>query len=71
MNKDSGKGRELIQVPIALFEVVSLASEINDPKAKQIEKLMDSVINVTIDDPEALVKLSQMAEKGYVVRFST
>lgn len=71
MSKDNGKGMELIQVPIALFEVLSLASDINDPKAKQIAKLMDSVINVTLDNPEALVKLSEMAEKGCAIRFST
>ncbi len=64
-----GKVTELMQVPVALFEVMSLASEINDPKAKQIARLMDSVINVTLDDPEALVKLSNMAGNGYSIRF--
>lgn len=66
-----GKVTELMQVPIAFFEVLSLASEIDNPKARQIEKLMDSVINVTLDDPEALVKLSNMAGNGYAIRFSS
>ncbi|MDX2044571.1 MAG: hypothetical protein SF097_25395 [Acidobacteriota bacterium] len=49
---------------------MSLASEIDDPKAKQITKLMDSVINVTLNDPDALVKLSNLAGNGYAIRFS-
>ena len=64
-----GKVTELMQVPIALFEVMSLASEIDDPKAKQIVGLMDSVINVTLDDPEALVKLQNAAGNGYQIQF--
>jgi len=63
------KVTELMQVPIALFEVLSLASEIDHPKAKQIVGLMDSVINVTLDDPEALVKLTNLAGNGYEIRF--
>lgn len=61
---------ELMQVPIALFEVMSLASEIDHPKAKQIVGLMGSIINVTLADSEALVKLSNMAANGYEIRFS-
>ena len=64
-----GKVTELMQVPIALFEVLQLASEIDHPKAKQIVSLMDSVINVTLDDPEALVKLRNAAGNGYAVGF--
>jgi hypothetical protein len=59
-----------MQVPIALFEVMSLASEIDHPKAKQIVGLMGSIINVTLADSEALVKLSNMAGNGYEIRFS-
>jgi len=65
-----GKVTELMQVPIALFEVLSLASEIDHPKAKQIERLTDSIINVTLDDPDALVKLSNLAGNGYAIQFS-
>ena len=65
-----GKVTELMQVPVALFEVLSLASEIDNPKARQIEKLMDSVINVTLDDPDALVKLSNLASNGHAIRFT-
>ena len=65
-----GKVTELMQVPIALFEVMALAGEIEGPKAKQIVALMDNVINVTLDDPEALVKLANMAANGYKISFS-
>jgi hypothetical protein len=37
-----------------------LASEIDDPKAKQIAKLAENVIEVTLDDPDALVKLNDL-----------
>lgn len=59
-----------MQVPIALFEALALASEIDHPKAKQIAGLMDDVINVTLADAEALVKLSNAAQNGYAIRFS-
>lgn len=59
-----------MQVPIALFEVMQLAAEINHPKAKQIVSLMESTINVTLYDPEAFVKLQNLAGNGYEIRFS-
>lgn len=65
-----GKVTELMQVPIALFEVLQLAAEIEHPKAKQIVALMDSTINVTLYDPEAFVKLQNLAGNGYQIRFS-
>lgn len=52
-----GMVTELMQVPIVLYEILSLASEIDDPKARQIAKLTENVIEVTLDDPESLVKL--------------
>jgi hypothetical protein len=65
-----GKVTELFQVPIALFEIMALANEIDHPKAKQIVSLIDDTINVTLGDPEALAKLSNAAENGYQIRFS-
>ncbi|MEP7336541.1 MAG: hypothetical protein ABI977_02150 [Acidobacteriota bacterium] len=59
-----------MQVPIAMFEVMMLASEMDHPKAKQIVELMDSTINTTLDDPEAFVKLQNLAGNGYRIRFS-
>lgn len=65
-----GKVTELFQVPIALFEIAQLASEIDHPKAKQIVGLIGDTINVTLDDSDALVKLSNAAGNGYRIRFS-
>lgn len=65
-----GKVTELMQVPIALFEILALASEMNTQKGKQIAKLAEDVISVTLADPEALVKLSNAAQNGYEIRFS-
>ncbi len=56
-----GKVTEMMQVPIALYEILALAGEIDDPKAKQIARLVENVIEVTFDDPEALIKLSSPA----------
>jgi len=65
-----GRVTELMQVPIALFEILSLAREIKGEKAKQIERLADDIIKVTLADEEALVKLSNAAGNGYEMRFS-
>ena len=61
---------ELFQVPVAMFEILHLAREINDPKAQQISSLIDDSIKVTLDDENALVKLSNAAGIGYEIRFS-
>jgi hypothetical protein len=52
-----------MQVPIALYEILALAGEIDDPKAKQIAKLAEDVIEVTLDDSEGLVKISKMTQE--------
>ncbi len=54
-----GKVTELMPVPMALFEILALAGEIDDPKAKQIASLAGDAIEVTLDDPEELVKISR------------
>jgi hypothetical protein len=54
-----GPVTDLMHVPIALFEILSLAEEIDHPEARRIAALAGSVITVTLDDPEALVKLGQ------------
>lgn len=55
-----GKVTELMQVPIALYEILALAGEIDDPKARNIAKLIENVIEVTFDDADALVKLRDL-----------
>ena len=59
-----GKVTELMQVPIALYEIMALAGEIDDPRAKQIVRLVENVIEVTFQDPEALVSLSKSVIDG-------
>jgi len=65
-----GRVTALFQVPIALFEILQLASEIDHPAARQIATLTDDTIKVVLDDAEALVKLSNAAGNGYQIRFS-
>ncbi len=65
-----GKVTSLEQIPGVLFEILCLARGIKDPKAKTIVSLADDVITVALADPEAWVKIEQMAENGYRVAFS-
>lgn len=61
---------ELMQVPIALYEILALAHELDHPQAKQISRLAEDVITVTLADPDALVKLQNAAGNGYEIQFS-
>ncbi|MCI0660737.1 MAG: hypothetical protein L0220_06660 [Acidobacteria bacterium] len=47
----------LEQIPSALFEILTLAKELRTPGGDQIARLADDVINVSLSDPEAWVKL--------------
>lgn len=63
---------ELIDVPAAFLEVVSLAekSEKGDTAAAaKIKVLMRSVIGVVFSDPEALLKLENLGLSGYRIAF--
>lgn len=42
-----GPVQDLTQVPVAFYEVLNLALEIKDDKARQIETLMKDIIRVT------------------------
>lgn len=52
-----GPVSELVQVPIALFEIWALAKE---HKSDEIIPLIQSVINVTLADVDAWQKIAQM-----------
>lgn len=65
-----GKVTSLEQIPGVLFEILCLAREIKDPKAKTISSLTDDVITVALADPETWVKIENMAENGYRMVFS-
>ena len=63
---------ELIDVPTAFLEIVSLAekAEAGDTAAAtKIKILMRSVIEVVFDDPEALLKLENLGHSGYKIAF--
>jgi hypothetical protein len=63
---------ELIDVPTAFLEIVSLAekAEAGDAAAaRKIKTLMKSVIEVVFDDPEALLKLENLGLSGYKIAF--
>jgi hypothetical protein len=65
-----GKVTSLEQIPSVLFELLWLSREIADPKGKQIAGLVDDVITVALADPEAWLKIEQMAENGSWAAFS-
>lgn len=53
-----GAVTELIQVPLALFEILALA---NEGDSKEVARLTKDVINVTLADPEAWSKIGALA----------
>lgn len=63
---------ELIDVPTALLEIVSLAEQAEKGEAvaaSKIKELMRSVIEVVFADPEALLKLENLGLSGYRIAF--
>ena len=63
---------ELIDVPAAFLEIVSLAEKAEKGEtvaAAKIKELMRSVIEVVFADPEALLKLENLGLSGYKIAF--
>jgi hypothetical protein len=63
---------ELIDVPIAFLEIVTLAekAEKDDASsARKIKEIMSSVIEVVLSDSESLLKLENLAQSGYKIAF--
>jgi len=63
---------ELIDVPAACLEVVSLAEKAekgDTTAASKIKVLMRSVIEVVLGDSESLLKLEQLGLSGYRIAF--
>ena len=48
---------KLVQVPLALFEIKALALE---QRGGHIVPLIDSIINITLKDPDAWAQIAQM-----------
>jgi hypothetical protein len=65
-----GKVTSLEQIPSALFEILCLARQLKTPKGDQIAGIVDDVITVALGDPEAWIKLENMAANGYKIAFS-
>jgi len=67
-----GKVTELIDVPIAFYEVLTLADKAAKGDASagaKIREIMASVIEVTLSDPEGLLKLENLGQSGYRIAF--
>lgn len=63
---------ELIDVPIAFLEIVTLAEKAakgDTSAAAKIKEIMSSVIEVVLADPESLLKLENLAQSGYRIAF--
>jgi hypothetical protein len=51
-----GRATKLEQVPSVIFEILCLARELKTPKGDQIAGLIDDMIGVALDDPDAWLK---------------
>ena len=60
-----GKVTTLEQIPSALFEILCLTRELKTPKGDQIASLVNDVITVALDDPEAWLKFKNLAAEEY------
>jgi hypothetical protein len=60
-----GRVTRLEQIPSAMFEILCLARELKTAKGNQIATLVDDVISVALEDPEAWVKFKFLAENEY------
>ena len=63
---------ELIDVPAAFLEIVTLAERAEKGEASagaKIKELMTSVIDVVLSDPESLLHLENLAQNGYRIAF--
>ena len=63
---------ELIDVPIAFLEIVTLAEKAekgDTSSARKIKEIMGSVIEVVLADSDSLLKLEKLAQCGYRIAF--
>jgi hypothetical protein len=60
----------LEQAPSAIFEILCLARELKTPKEDQIAVLIDDVIGVTMDDPDAWLKFKNWPPRSTETQFS-
>jgi hypothetical protein len=55
---------ELFQVPVCLFEILGLIEEVDSPQTVKAKILLESVIEIALNDPKSWIKIRDMnAEK--------
>lgn len=64
-----GQVEQLFHVPVAFYEILTLATQGSPDALPKIADLMNGVINVTLADPLALVRI-QSGEVATVAEFS-
>jgi hypothetical protein len=56
-------------MPIALYEALTLARKIKTEEGAKLSALINSFIEVVLDDPDAIMKLENLAANGYRMAF--
>jgi len=56
-------------MPIALYEALNLARKIKTEEGEKLAALINSFIEVVLDDPDAIMKLENLAANGYRMAF--
>ena len=60
----------LFQIPVALYEVLSLVEQVQAEgfdQADKMKELMESIIDTALNDPESWLKIKEMANSGHKV----
>lgn len=63
---------ELFQIPVALYEVLSLVEQAEGEgcqTASKMKPLVESIIDTALYDPEAWLKIEGLAQSGYEIAF--
>lgn len=64
---------DAVQMPISLFEALHLVTVIDkaqrSEESKQLKAILNSYIEVVLNDSAAITKVENMASNGYRIRF--
>src|SRR5262245_36985180 len=60
---------DALQMPIALYEALNLARKIKTDEGAKLAALINSFIEVVLDDPDAIMKLENLTANGYRMAF--
>jgi hypothetical protein len=64
--------RELFQIPVALYEVLSLVEQAEGEgcqTASKMKPLLESIIETALYDPEAWLKIEGLTQDGFEIAF--